>query len=70
MPAPPAGFPKWSPSTTLVHQLGTDGVIFYVLFKYITLEVKKKKFPTVDLYPGPPGEQPNVVTIEQFGPQL
>ena len=38
------------------------------------LKLKQKKiflmFPTVDLYPGPPGEQPNAVTIEQFGPQL
>ena len=44
MPAPPAGFPKRSPSTTLVHQLGTDGVVFYVLFKYIKLKLKKKIF--------------------------
>ena len=75
MPAPPAGFPKRSPSTTLVHQLGTDGVVFYVLFKYITLEVKQKFFLNVphcgsNMYPGPPGEQPNAVTIEQFGLQL
>ena len=70
MPAPPAGFPKRSPSTTLVHQLGTDGVVFYVLFKCITLlKKKKKKFLNLllDLYPGPPGEQPNAVTIEQSG---
>ena len=73
MPAPPAGFPKRSPSTTLVHQLGTDGVVFYVLFKYIKLKLKKKfflMFPTLDLYHGPPGEQPNAVTIEQLLPQL
>ena len=70
MPAPSAGFPKQSLSTTLVYQLGTDGVVFYVLFKYITLEVKRKMFPAVDLYPGPPNEQPNAVTIEQSGPHI
>ena len=28
---------------------------------------KKKFLNLLDLYPGPPGEQPNAVTIEQSG---